>query len=1069
MPYPFNHPSGVPNAYDRHTDKEDFSGLIFREDKLAQAAELNELQSIITGRGIRTSGMVAKDGDRISGADIRVNTDTGVVRLDAGEVYIRGDVRQVAKKTLNGVTMVGEITIGVRITSSVIDETDDPDLLGLHPGSEAEGEPGAARFVETVTWGWSGDGEEGDLFDVYLMKDGVVIDQTPPPDLTGVNQAIAVYDRDAHGHYIVDGCRVKPLGKKAGAQHFAIGEGTANIMGFKFTREHALRHIEDEEPDLEQVVAEVHTLGASPSTMTLNHFPLASVVTLIIEKETTETVTKGVSGSQDNLSNNSVLSLVEVKQGAVVYNLNSDYLLTADNVDWSPVGAEPLQGSSYTVKYRYLDEVNPSGTTNKTVTATGGRNGGQALITYTYKLPRVDILGLNRRGMAVYIKGIPDEVDPRPPIAPWNVLALCEIRNDWMNTPDVENNGVRAYPFKDIDRMYRRMIDMLDLIALERLKSDIDSREPVAKKGVFVDPLINDFYRDEGETQTLAVFDGVMTLAIDPTVKRAPMTGNVMLDYTEEIIVRQTLATGCMEINPYDNFTPPPAQLEIDPPTDFWTEKSTIYLSDITRRFVQTISIPGWQNFGQNQNHVSGGSSSTTVTEEEIVDEKVQKLEFLRQIDIDFRIEDFGPGEILDVLEFDGIDVKPPGTITANGSGVITGTFTIPEDVAAGTKIVYAEGLGGSKARTRFTGQGRLITETIQRTTTITVLRVFDRGNDGNRDPLAQTFSVEEPRYITGIDVKFCAKGDPTKPVDVEIVTVENGIPTRDVWAQTRVRMNTVVLNEWHEVTFRAPVFLPSDRQFAFVFQTEDPLHALSIATLGAFDAVNQKWVSAQPYTVGVLLSSSNARTWTPHQKSDLTFRIRAAVFAPTTKTVNLGTHSVTNCSDLMVRAACFLPTEDATIEFEIERANGTVKRLAPDQVWQLKSYITEDVVLRAILKGTAKVSPVLLRGVLLVAGSLRGSGVYVTRAFDLGTAVRLSMFIKRITPAGSTLAVQYDKVDDNWDTMNHQSTVPLNEGWSESEYRRNPLTGVQTRLKITLTGTPAARPFLTDMRAVSI
>lgn len=54
---------------------------------------------------------------------------------------------------------------------------------------------------------------------------------------------------------------------------------------------------------------------------------------------------------------------------------------------------------------------------------------------------------------------------------------------------------------------------------------------------------------------------------------------------------------------------------------------------------------------------------------------------------------------------------------------------------------------------------------------------------------------------------------------------------------------------------------------------------AIKVAELGKYDAVNSRWVTSQSYQVGILLSSSNASTWTLHQNLDLTFRLLAAKF----------------------------------------------------------------------------------------------------------------------------------------------------------------------------------------------
>ena len=52
-------------------------------------------------------------------------------------------------------------------------------------------------------------------------------------------------------------------------------------------------------------------------------------------------------------------------------------------------------------------------------------------------------------------------------------------------------------------------------------------------------------------------------------------------------------------------------------------------------------------------------------------------------------------------------------------------------------------------------------------------------------------------------------------------------------------------------------------------------------------------------YRIGVLLSSSNASTWTAHQDRDLKFRLLACRFTENTRTVPLGNITVTDSTDL--------------------------------------------------------------------------------------------------------------------------------------------------------------------------
>lgn len=1069
----YEHRSGLPRAYSRVPAFPSWDSVLFRERQYSQAAEMVEAQEILHNKLRAIGNLVARDGDRLEGCDILIDSDAETVTLTAGRIYVEGRSLAIGAATLADVPMTGSVQIGVRLTESWITEDDEPALYGLEPGSEAEGENGAARGIVSLSWGFSGDETEGNLYAVYLLKDGVAIDQTPPPDLTGINAQLAVYDFDANGNYVVSGCRVTALGKDGADQVFSIEAGVANIAGFKRTRQAALRHRQPEASDQLRIPTEVHTFGANPTTITLNHTPIATIREVLLEKEVTETVTRGgTPAGMDNLANTGVTAIVEVKQGGTTYAPTADYLKSGDKVDWSPAGAEPSTGSTYTVKYRYLGIVIPSAQTATTLTVAGGVNGGQIQVDYDFHLPRTDILGLDANGLPVYIKGISNRANPLPPLVPANVLALGMIENNWGGKPTVTNVGVPAMTMEDNYRLKLRLIDALDLIALERLQRDIDSREPTAKNGVFVDPFTSDRYRDQGEPQTAAVFDGLVRLAIDPTFKPFSLPGVVLLDWTEAVAIEQPLATRCSKINPYQAFDPMPAQMTLDPAVDYWTETATEWTSDST----QEIAVPV-------QVRTSGSSGRTTTTttrqtaETTIVDNREELLDLLRQISVAYKIKGFGAGEILQSLTFDGIDITPAGPAkVANGSGEITGTFVIPANVPAGSKAVLAKGAGGSESAALFIGQGTIDITVMRRviTTTVTTQTAITTGGFGSgqsgRDPLAQTFILVEGRHVAGINLQICAIGDRDNAIVLEVVEVENGIPTTNVVAQAFYDMHTAVVGGWTEIRFAYPVWLDGGVEFAFVVKTDDADHAISTAALGDFDAVRQQKVAAQPYSVGVMLSSANARTWTPHQDEDITFQIVEAVFAPATKTIDIGTFNAVDMSDLLVRAEVDLPTSAASFHFEVELSDGSVTLLRPGQAWERQDYYSGLVKLRAVLSGSVHVSPVLFPLVLAIAGKVRAGGTYVTRAFDMGTAIDLIAWLKTYIPTGSSITVEADAADGNWQAVAQASQAPLQDpGWIERRYTRddhnaNPVG----RLRLTLAGTPAARPMGYDFRAIS-
>lgn len=1064
---PFEHPSGLPNAYARHRGQRNVQGLVFHGQRpYVETTEMNDLQDVVRGRAERVGRLIAEDGDRVRSAFVVVDTDAATVTLTEGEIYVAGDVFPVAGAVLSDVAMEGSVAIGVRLVRTYVTAEDDASLLGLVPGADSEGEEGAARELASIHWALADDDGEGDFYQVYLMQDGTVLDQTPPPALEGFMQALQLYDRP-HGHYIVSGCRVSTLGINAGVRTFSIEEGEANISGRKVVRQASLRHTETEQWDIGAVPGETHTYpGGADHTITLALFPLDAVTSILLTKEKTVTLTRGaLTNGIDGLPDDSVTSIVEVTQGGTTYveGSGNDYVRTGNGVDWGPAGDEPAVGSSYSVTYRYRDDVEADAITPTTVTVSGGAAGGDIIIAYTYKLPRIDILGLLPSGASTYVKGISARSNPVRPQAPADVLPLAEIRNDWLGEPtivtDRVNTGVIAPTWSEIWRYINRIEDHDRLIQQNRRKLDIDARDPAAKRGMFVDPFIDNSFRDAGIAQNGAVGNEILQLAIVPTFYDTTLVAPVTLDWIEEVIVEQGLITGCELINPYQNFTPLPGTLALTPAVDFWTVSSTEWAADQTLEFQR--GVQSW-----------GGPLVDTSTRIDKISRREESLPFLREREVDFVISGFFPTEELVTLTFDGVDVMPAGLDPADVDGQIAGSFTVPPDITAGTKAVVAEG-AVTRAEGLFTGQGTLVVDVMRRTTTVntwTAPQPEESGDGGSNgslsgsDPQAQIFVPATTRQLVGVDFHLCAIGDTSNAILINQVAVENGIPTTQVAAEALVPMVGAV-EGWKSARYGLPVTTMPDRDSAFVVKTDDGEHAISIAALGGFDATRQQAVTKHPYPIGPRLSSVNARTWTPHQKEALAFRLVAARYPVTTKTVPLGDVDLVDCSDLQIRAVAELPSSACSVVFEVERSNGTIYRLQPYQVLQLGEYLTETVEVRAVLKGTETLSPILYAPVEVIAGSIEEEALYVTRAFDIEEAIRVTTALKVALPAGTSAAMRYQIDGGSWIEYPVTATeLSPDPAWVEREHKVESISGDLMRLEIKLTGGPAARPRAADL-----
>lgn len=399
-------------------------------------------------------------------------------------------------------------------------------------------------------------------------------------------------------------------------------------------------------------------------------------------------------------------------------------------------------------------------------------------------------------------------------------------------------------------------------------------------------------------------------------------------------------------------------------------------------------------------------------------------------------------------------------TLTANAAGEVSGKFTIPANVPAGSKAVAVNGAGGSHGVATFIGRGIITTEQRRTVTTITNTMFWF-------DPLAQTFTLNEGRHVGGVDLWFSTAG--SNDVIVQIRDTSNGVPNRTTLAEKRVKpANMSVGGNATRVQFDAPVWLDSGHEYAIVLLTDSATAAVSVAELGKFDATAQKWITAQAYQVGVLLSSSNASAWTPHQEKDLAFRLLGAKFTATTKSVSLGTVAVTNVSDLLALFNLEVPATGTKAELVATAPNGASYRMSPGQPINLPSKITGNVALSLELTGTQKASPVVYPGLQFAAGTLEETATYVTRQIVNGTNGRISVTLEVLNPGASDVAVAVQKTDGTWQTLTLTSGAEVGDGWVERRYILTGFTATKTRVKLTLTGNAAARPRVRKLRAVA-
>lgn len=424
-------------------------------------------------------------------------------------------------------------------------------------------------------------------------------------------------------------------------------------------------------------------------------------------------------------------------------------------------------------------------------------------------------------------------------------------------------------------------------------------------------------------------------------------------------------------------------------------------------------------------------------------------------------------------------------TLTANESGALSGKFTIPEGIPAGVKNVEFVGSGGSYGTATFTGQGTLTTETRRTVTKIT--RVT-----GYTDPLAQTFVLDAATQVGGVDIYLATLG--TSTIEVQIRNVENGVPNKEIIAFARKKPSECTKNAYNRFQFNFPTLLDAETEYAIVVLCNDATSACGIAELGKWDTAHLQWIAAQPYQVGVLLSSSNASTWTAHQDKDLAFRLLACNYSTLKKTIDLGQCVVSKITDFCLMALSESPSAQCSVKYLLkfykeltpsaddgatsatyETEPSQTFTVAEEQVVKLSDTFTGKVVAQVVLNGSAKLSPIYYPGTWLMTATLKEKGVYVSRAIEAGQSVRVRVVYSASIPAGASVKcfVKGEGTTDStkfaWREFTNPTKLNDDDGFVELSNELTGLTADMIRVKLELSGAAAARPQVKNLRVMVI
>lgn len=646
-----SNPTMPEGYYDRFDESKNYEKSLFLAGKVLQSAELNEVQDTLSNRARHMFEVLFKDGSIVKDAQIIIDPITGITQCQAGVIYLLGACRGVAPATIT-IPVVGTVYVGIRLVKTVVSFLQDPALRDPAVGLRNYTEAGASRLKYEITWGWDGDNGDGDFYPIYTVIDGIPETKEPPPDIDAIGLAIAAYDRQSTGGmYTSNGLMVTMLADDGDNQVYSIQEGLARIFGRLVVIPTAMRVLYPATPDLRHNVSEPHTCSGGTETLTLNEHPVVAVTAAVVTKQVTETVVRGTTRStEDALTNSSIVSVLDVFQGATHFTAGSGYLIDGDSIDWSPNGTQPATGSTYSVTYQYEVEITPNSSNATSVSITGAVAGSVAHFWYDSALPRYDKLCLDQSGRAQWVKGVAARVNQMVPQVPPSMMGLATVYQSWTATGrTLKNDGTRMVSMGEIEQLHYNVIDLYDLIAENQLAIDVVGRVTGAKHGLFADSFRDDGYRDDGLSQDLIVTDQSLQLGIAETIlsPSGDIHSPVTMAYTHKPILSQLSRTASMQINPYMSFAPVPARVVLNPCVD----NAVQIVNIVTETHDWAPShFHFFKEFHERHNdeHDIKSVGTRTITFSNL---------FLREIQVNFTITGFGSGEQLTSVLFDSLNI----------------------------------------------------------------------------------------------------------------------------------------------------------------------------------------------------------------------------------------------------------------------------------------------------------------------------------------------------------------------------------------------------------------------------
>lgn len=1107
----------IPQYYNLYDSTKGYTELLFRAGKVLQSKELNELQSTIKNQIKNVGNTVLTNGDIIEGCQLIVADDRKSVTITNGRIYLEGDVREIEVTTV-GITGRGTETIGVVLKSQPISPDDDPDLNDVATGYDNYNQDGAYRlqeYVEIVV-------NNSNAAILYTLIDGEQLSLNKNEDLTQlekIQNTLARRTFDESGNYKVSGLTLSDK-RQGDAEHIYVSleQGKAYVRGYEVQRDTAYTVLLDRATELRVAENEPKTFRTGTSSYALNNNYVNSIKKIMGTVEVTQNITRGsIIGGIDPLPLKPAVEIVSITQGTRTYVNGTDFQLTADGVDWSIGFNAPNPGESYSCVWTYnktMEQGTDYELTLSDDSTIGYINfldgdkpvvGTTFLINYDYMLARIDVVSLDMRGNVIVTKGQSDvlRVVDTPSVDINEVLPIGSVLLTPMSdTPQIINNNTKSITMLDLYNLLQRV----NIIEYNQAISDLDQEAASGEsatelKGIFTDGFIGLSKMDNYYPENLNSMDfteGILSTYFDksihslvvssesnPTIKQ--FNDILTLKGANSVIDKQSNATGVFRVNSYNAFLKIPV-VELDPSQDIWTDPVTEYrdvqgdtIRLATKSFA-TVSQARAAGYANAVGYRTVNSSSTKRGVTGAEGSTTEAVEYMRQIDVTLKVENLEPmvDNIIVMFNNQKIEVSAlaeayqgtkTGTLKANGVGFTTGKFKIPANTQCGVVEVqvFAETSPNLVGVANFEARG---TKNIAYTKVweeITPVYVWD--------PVAQSFQFNTDKYITGVGLYFNAKNTADKPIIVQIKNLVSGFPGTIVYANKVISPDEISVSVdasvETQIEFDNPVYCKANEGYCVTVLSDSPEDSLWISETNKPDINTGISVDIDPFTTGVMFSSSNATTWTAHQSQDLKFNLYGLQFDSTNITGTVTFNKITGISyDRIELGSVESIPAGCSIQWQVSINDGSFLPIESGVVRELDEVATS-LQFRAVLQGTLTNTPAINLNSVSVTGYTNvNEGAYVSKNINIPEGFNnIKVSVDMNLPTGTNTVLYYatDSSGTEWNALTNTGAVQKSIDYKTYTFE-NDLAELATnyRIKIAMTtNNPINRPKLQKLMSI--